>query len=57
MFFLLSYLKIRKVNQAMERKVISWFDYLWTNRQTLDDDDVLITLPEKLRYALYQYNY
>ena len=35
----------------MERKVISWFDYLWTNRQTLDDDDVLITLPEKLRYA------
>ncbi|XP_067949514.1 cyclic nucleotide-gated channel alpha-3-like [Watersipora subatra] len=43
------YMKIQKVSQSLEKKVINWFDYLWTNRETFDDDDCLLALPEQLR--------
>jgi len=26
-----------------------WFDYLWSNKQTLDEQQVLGSLPEKLK--------
>ena len=26
-----------------------WFDYLWSNKQTLDEQEVLGSLPEKLK--------
>lgn len=49
LFSVVRYMKIRKVAASLEDKVLSWFDYVWTNRQGLDDDDMLISLPEKLR--------
>lgn len=30
-------------------RVRSWFDYLWNNKQTLDEQQVLGSLPEKLK--------
>ncbi len=33
----------------MESRVIKWFDYLWANKQTLTDQQVLRVLPDKLQ--------
>lgn len=33
----------------LEIRVIKWFDYLWTNKQSLSDQQVLKVLPDKLQ--------
>ena len=43
------YMEFRKVGKELERRVIKWFDYLWTNKQTLDEETILTTLPDKLK--------
>ena len=43
------YMEFRKVKKDLERRVITWFDYLWTNKQSLDEDQVLGSLPDKLK--------
>ena len=43
------YMEIRKVNKDLERRVITWFDYLWNNKQSLDEEQVLQTLPDRLK--------
>ena len=43
------YMEFRKVSKELERRVIKWFDYLWTNKQSLDEDSILSTLPDKLK--------
>ncbi|KAM6427059.1 cyclic nucleotide-gated channel alpha-2 [Liasis olivaceus] len=43
------YMHFRKVSKEMEAKVIRWFDYLWTNKKTVDEWEVLKNLPDKLR--------
>ncbi|KAK2495255.1 hypothetical protein MC885_006263 [Smutsia gigantea] len=43
------YMQFRKVSKEMEAKVIKWFDYLWTNKKTVDEREVLKNLPAKLR--------
>ncbi|GIY76484.1 cyclic nucleotide-gated cation channel alpha-3 [Caerostris extrusa] len=43
------YLEFRKVSKELENRVIKWFDYLWINRQSLDEDDVTSVLPDKLK--------
>ncbi len=43
------YMEIRKVSKDLEKRVIKWFDYLWSNKQSLDEDAVLGSLPEKLK--------
>ncbi|XP_054851824.1 cyclic nucleotide-gated olfactory channel [Eublepharis macularius] len=43
------YMQFRKVSKDMEAKVIRWFDYLWTNKKTMDEWEVLKNLPDKLR--------
>ena len=35
------YMKFRKVNRKLELKVIKWLDYLYTNRQVLNEEMVL----------------
>ncbi|KAG5446583.1 Cyclic nucleotide-gated cation channel alpha-3 [Clonorchis sinensis] len=42
------YMEFRKVNKALEMRVIRWFDYLWTNKQSLEED-TLNALPDKLK--------
>ncbi|XP_069604721.1 cyclic nucleotide-gated channel alpha-2 [Ranitomeya imitator] len=43
------YMQFRKVSKDLEAKVIRWFDYLWTNKKTVDEREVLKNLPDKLR--------
>ncbi|XP_053057639.1 cyclic nucleotide-gated olfactory channel [Acinonyx jubatus] len=43
------YMQFRKVSKEMEAKVIKWFDYLWTNKKSVDEREVLKNLPAKLR--------
>ena len=43
------YMEFRKVSESLETRVIRWFHYLWVNQQSMDEDSVLGTLPEKLK--------
>ncbi|EHB05550.1 cGMP-gated cation channel alpha-1 [Heterocephalus glaber] len=43
------YMHFRNVSKDMEKRVIKWFDYLWTNKKTVDEREVLRYLPDKLR--------
>ncbi|CAG0886608.1 unnamed protein product [Cyprideis torosa] len=43
------YMQFRKVSKTLENRVIKWFDYLWSNKQSLDEENTLSSLPDKLR--------
>ena len=43
------YMEFRKVSKDLERRVIKWFDYIWTNKQSMDEEAVLANLPDKLK--------
>ncbi|XP_059844616.1 cyclic nucleotide-gated channel rod photoreceptor subunit alpha [Hypanus sabinus] len=43
------YMHFRKVSKDLEKRVIKWFDYLWTNKKAVDEREVLKYLPDKLR--------
>ncbi|XP_066477248.1 cyclic nucleotide-gated channel alpha-3 isoform X2 [Tiliqua scincoides] len=43
------YLQFRKVTKDLEARVIKWFDYLWTNKKTVEEQEVLKYLPDKLK--------
>ncbi|CAD6185819.1 unnamed protein product [Caenorhabditis auriculariae] len=43
------YMELRKVSKQLEIRVIKWFDYLWANKQSLSDQQVLKVLPDKLQ--------
>ncbi|TDH07894.1 hypothetical protein EPR50_G00111330 [Perca flavescens] len=43
------YMQFRHVSKVLEQRVIRWFDYLWTNKKTIDEQEVLRSLPNKLR--------
>lgn len=43
------YMQFRKVTKDLEARVIKWFDYLWTNKKTVDEKEVLKNLPDKLK--------
>lgn len=43
------YMEFRGVGQELERRIIHWFDYLWVNKQSLDEETILSILPDKLK--------
>lgn len=43
------YMVFRKVSKELEERVIRWFDYMWSNKQSLDEGQVLASLPDKLK--------
>ncbi|CAD5124725.1 DgyrCDS12995 [Dimorphilus gyrociliatus] len=43
------YMEFRRVSKDLESRVIKWFDYLWTEKQSVDEQQILAALPEKLR--------
>ncbi|XP_077597217.1 cyclic nucleotide gated channel subunit alpha 2b [Stigmatopora nigra] len=43
------YMHFRKVGKELETRVIKWFDYLWSNKKAVDEQEVLKNLPNKLR--------
>ncbi len=40
---------LRRVPDQLQDRVIRWFDFLWTNHKSIDDNHVLNLLPYKLR--------
>ena len=46
------YMVFRKVGQDLENRIIKWFDYLWSNKQAMDEETVLSMLPDKLKVRL-----
>lgn len=46
------YMHARHVSKDLEKRVIKWFDYLWTNKKAQDEREVLRYLPDKLRAEL-----
>ena len=43
------YMRFRRVGKDLEQRVIKWFDYLWSNKQSMDEQSVLEMLPDKLK--------
>ena len=43
------YMELRKVGKELESRVVKWFDYVWNNKQSLNEEDILSRLPDKLR--------
>ena len=43
------YMSFRRVGKDLEQRVIKWFDYLWSNKQSMDEKSVLEMLPDKLK--------
>lgn len=43
------YLELRRVGPDLERRVIRWFDYLWQNKQALDEERATQILSDKLK--------
>lgn len=43
------YMEFRHVSKELENRVIKWFDYLWSNKQSLDEQSVTSILPDKLK--------
>lgn len=43
------YMEFRHVGKELENRVIKWFDYLWTNKQSLDEEAVTEILPDRLK--------
>lgn len=43
------YMQFRKVTKDLEARVVKWFDYLWTEKKTCDEKEVLKNLPDKLK--------
>ncbi len=37
------------MSKDLEQRVIHWFDYLWSNKQSLEEENVLGILPDKLK--------
>lgn len=35
------YMTFRKVGSELERRVITWFDYLWLQKQVVNEDLIL----------------
>ena len=40
--------RYRSVGKDLQVRVIKWFDYLWTNNHSLDEQAILQSLPDKL---------
>ena len=43
------YMEFRHVSKDLENRVIKWFDYLWSNKQSLNEEAVTSILPDKLK--------
>jgi cyclic nucleotide gated channel alpha 3 len=44
-----TYMSLRTVPERLQDRVIRWFDYLWSNHKSTDDNQILNLLPYKLR--------
>ena len=47
-----AYMRFHKIPQHLQQRVIKWFDYLWMNKKHPDEEELLHSLPDKLRAEL-----
>lgn len=43
------YMRYRRVGKELQDRVIKWFDYLWTNNHSLNEEKIVQSLPDKLQ--------
>uniref|UniRef100_UPI00358FDF0C cyclic nucleotide-gated channel cone photoreceptor subunit alpha-like n=1 Tax=Myxine glutinosa TaxID=7769 RepID=UPI00358FDF0C len=43
------FMQFRHVSKDLEARIIKWFDYLWQNKKSVDEKEVLKSLPDKLK--------
>jgi len=43
------YMDLRGISSDLQERVIKWFDYTWNNKQSIDDKEALMFLPDKLK--------
>ena len=43
------YMELQSVSASLEKRVIKWFDYVWNQKQSLNEDELLSKLPDTLR--------
>ena len=43
------YMVFRKVTADIEKRVLQWFDYLWSNKASLEEENIMNMMPGKLK--------
>ena len=43
------YMVFRKVTTDIEKRVLQWFDYLWSNKASLEEENIMNMMPGKLK--------
>ena len=43
------YMVFRRVTEEIERRVLQWFDYLWSNKASLEEENIMNMMPGKLK--------
>jgi hypothetical protein len=44
-----TYMRMRRVPNSLQNKVIKWFDYLWLTQKSSDEEKSVSCLPDKLK--------
>lgn len=44
-----TYMRMRRVPNSLQVKVIKWFDYLWLTQKCSDEEKAVSCLPDKLK--------
>ena len=44
-----TYMRLRRVPNSLQNKVIKWFDYLWLTQKSSDEEKAVTCLPDKLK--------
>lgn len=48
-----TYMRMRRVPNHLQVKVIKWFDYLWLTQKCSDEERAVSCLPDKLKVNIY----
>lgn len=48
-----TYMRMRRVPNHLQVKVIKWFDYLWLTQKCSDEEKAVSCLPDKLKVTRY----
>lgn len=49
-----TYMRMRRVPNHLQVKVIKWFDYLWLTQKCSDEEKAVSCLPGKFHYYTYK---
>lgn len=52
-----TYMRMRRVPNHLQVKVIKWFDYLWLSQKCSDEERAVSCLPDKLKVSQLSMKY